>query len=134
MIKELRIGNYLKAPLGELSRVKYLGDVKNPNYIGYELINEKGEVNGFGQNGGEPIPLTPEVLLSAGFEIVCNVFCYDNFRLIKKYLNPKNEYKFVLYPFVDFIGGDVEIKYVHQLQNLYFVLTGTELEIDITKL
>ena len=32
--------------------------------------------------------------------------------------------------FYGYFGGTVEIKYVHQLQNLYFALTGEELEIE----
>jgi hypothetical protein len=31
-------------------------------------------------------------------------------------------------------NGRVELMYLHQLQNLYFAMTGTELEIDINKL
>ena len=44
---------------------------------------------------------------------------------LKNPLNPRNTKS---YPF--YINGYHEIKYVHQLQNLYFALTGEELEIN----
>jgi len=61
-VNEIRIDNYLKAPLGEIMQVKQIGHKDNPNYIycTYE--------NGFGVNGFEPIPLTEEWLLKFGFE------------------------------------------------------------------
>jgi len=152
MIKELRIGNYLKAPLGELARVKQLGILNYPDFIKCDLLNEKGEINGFGQNGFEPIPLTPEVLLAAGFEM-------EDKRQSKQHTNYFSmwviDYKYS-FAYADFRGdwgfyhsytdaGKDEnnnrfdfiscgIKYLHQLQNLVHSLTGTELEIDITKL
>lgn len=33
MIQELRIGNYVQAPLGEIMQVDILGHKENPNYI-----------------------------------------------------------------------------------------------------
>ena len=70
----------------------------------------------------EPIPLTEEWLKRFGFEKVVNgLFAIDLFHYnLKEYRlyiskNESNE--------VDF----VEIKHVHSLQNLYFALTGEEL-------
>ena len=76
-----------------------------------------------------PIPLTEEWLLKFGFgkseehEYGCNTheifgFYYD-YHFNKFYLDTPNEQ--VCIPF---------IKYVHQLQNLYFSLCGKELEIN----
>lgn len=33
--------------------------------------------------------------------------------------------------FYDWIDGNIEVKYLHQLQNLYFALTGKELDIRL---
>lgn len=74
-----------------------------------------------------PIPLTEEWLIKFGFEKVKNVNenTYPDFRkrsveLLKNvngfYVLHRNE-------------GFTDIHYVHQLQNLYFALTGEELTI-----
>ncbi|MDV3630452.1 hypothetical protein [Elizabethkingia anophelis] len=71
----------------------------------------------------EPIPITDEWLIKLGFEK-----SYSSSNCTKT----TNGYK------LDFAGGEVlyldsvrlkHIKYVHQLQNLYFALTGKELTI-----
>jgi hypothetical protein len=72
----------------------------------------------------KPIPLSEEWLLKFGFE--------------KKYWgNDKNQYPFmekglVIIDLLDYTietasGLVIEMKYVHQLQNFYFALTGKEL-------
>lgn len=76
----------------------------------------------------EPIPLTPETLEKAGFEYQHDQtgMCYYC----------KNVYMFFDGEYLSANFGhikrlDVEVKYLHQLQNLYFTLTGTELEINL---
>ena len=71
--------------------------------------------------GFEPIPLTEEWLLKFGFEVY-------------KFDHKENQYRFkdrliVIRDnlFYDY-GTGVIIKHVHQLQNLYFALTGEELK------
>ena len=66
----------------------------------------------------EPIPLTEEWLLKFGFKKIGNR--YGNGHKRKVILNKQ---------FYHSIAG--YIKYVHQLQNLYFALTQTELEYDL---
>lgn len=85
-----------------------------------------------------PIPLTPEILEKCGFEkaidgmrismpISDNLGC-DNYHLYRAY--DSNEF---------FIAGDKEnsgfgrfiIQYLHQLQNLYFAITGEEIKIEL---
>ena len=71
-----------------------------------------------------PIPLTEELILKCGFK--------------------KGQYEYMLGDFImewfhngyNFTGGEgcqmgVPILYLHQLQNLYFALTGEELIIDL---
>ena len=98
--KELRIGNYLQ----------------NRNGIPYKVLGEMF-VDGF--HGLKPIPLTEELLLRIGFSVSSlgddNVVSVNGFYLWKDRLQH--------------ITTGTRIKHVHQLQNLYFALTGEELEI-----
>ena len=87
----------------------------------------------------EPIPLTEEWLLKFGFEsynqksyklniILDNkdtflvFYSHSGGNIMMSINDPKNDYNLIR-----------EIKHVHQLQNLYFALTGEELEITKTK-
>lgn len=73
------------------------------------------------------IPLTPDVLHKAGFD--------DS--LTKGELILYLDQGFIVYDgkecFFEIDGDRIgkEIKYLHQLQNLYFALTGEELKIDL---
>jgi hypothetical protein len=115
--KDLRIGNFV-----------YLTDKEKVWEIldGYEI--DKCEENLFTQ----PIPLTEEWLVKFGFE-----FSEDESSEEKKvYFDNWNHDVIIRENIVKFYivntcetCYDVAIKYVHQLQNLYFALTGEELEI-----
>ena len=73
----------------------------------------------------EPIPLTKEWLLKFGFK-------YKEMYYESEYLTALNDCFIVVERVTGFFYVDApnnEIKYVHQLQNLYFALTGEELEI-----
>lgn len=74
----------------------------------------------------EPIPLTEEWLLKLGFEKEETGIYTEKWFLYKKddfVLHWRNQY-----PEFGWLES-IEIKYVHQLQNLFYALTGTELEI-----
>jgi hypothetical protein len=65
----------------------------------------------------KPIILTEEWLLKLGFDInIPYGWFYRGFKLNKNFS-------------YELIGDAIKIKYVHQLQNLYFALTGEELTI-----
>ena len=73
----------------------------------------------------KPIPLTREWLLKFGFTQINNRFTLENFRFhIEK---PCNYHGFLFCE--NHIVITDKIKHVHQLQNLYFALTGEELTI-----
>jgi hypothetical protein len=111
---ELRIGNYFTDGANILI-VKSISDYPS---------------DGFKLNGGTfyedlclPIPLTEEWLIKFGFEYdkFCGIWNFKFFSITTKgsgYVNSIN-------------GGEydngIEFNYVHQLQNLYFALTGEEL-------
>jgi hypothetical protein len=101
------------------------------NWISYEgkLTLLRDVLSGFHY---EPIPLTPEILEKAGFKKGEPFYISheDTFYLGDRYFwvqhcfchKTSHESAIVLAWWV---------KYVHQLQNLYFALTGEELEINL---
>ena len=106
---ELRIGNWM------------MGNVPfqiEPNDIGLDYYHEQQK----GVSRWEPIPLTEEWLIKFGFKRL-----FDKFWM-KKHLLLNNGF---VPMFTDGNYHEEEIgeqlKYVHQLQNLYFALTGEEL-------
>jgi hypothetical protein len=109
---ELRIGQNYKHSNGTIIKLdlRFFYAMTN-NFDGYKLDDL------------QPIPLTEDILLKCGFEC----FEFDN--------GQPNQYRFksrliVIRDnvFVDY-GSSVKILYIHQLQNLYFALTGEELNI-----
>ncbi len=87
-----------------------------------------------------PIPLTEEILLKCGF--VYNGYKYDcddgvERRVFehKDYFGDFIEYDGYYLPkpyyFEDAFGENFKLKHLHQLQNLYFALTGEELNVEL---
>jgi hypothetical protein len=87
----------------------------------------------------KPIPLTPEILEKCGFKTdIYLELANDDFALIYRREVKDKKWGDCLvfegnggydYP------GDIplwHIKYLHQLQNLYYALAGEELEIELT--
>ena len=116
--RELRIGNLL-------DRGDYICKVKTIEEEGLilEPINYKEEI--FVERYIKPIPLTEDWLIKLGF--------------FEKYGSCYNRWNIKLFTLIDsedddgnlkgefIFNGTLEVKYVHQLQNLYFALTGAEL-------
>lgn len=133
---ELRIGNYVKPLVGELEHVmcvdwigwKIGGDLIDENYE--EFLSSYQELE---HEDVEGIPLTEQWLLKFGFEK--DNFCPDEYdRLYTMYsfgsFYKKEDYFLPKpYYFADAFGDNFKLRYVHQLQNLYFALTGEELTI-----
>ena len=119
---ELRIGNLVNS--------------KNDGIISITNISEKSvavsEAHCYNHIPVEfisPIPLTEEWLLKLGFKKRKNrhLFHWENKIVISEY---KDEFENFFYPKTGYdIRFSNEIKYVHQLQNLYFALTGAELTV-----
>ncbi len=116
---ELRIGNYL------LDNKYKEADSWIAELSGWDIDNYSNN------KCFDAIPLTPEILEKFGFE-------KSGLYWIKK----DNWIRIWEWGIVDVsyhterLGGDyedraIEIKYLHQLQNLYFALTGEELEINL---
>jgi hypothetical protein len=112
---ELRIGNYFYDTLGKVNRI----DLEAITYIVKEPHNQV-----------KPIPLTEEWLLKFGFskrDVLSSVLYDMKNPRFSIYLNPpidkSNKWNILG------IEKNINIQYVHQLQNLYFALTGEELTI-----
>lgn len=131
MIKELRIGNWvfgLDTPLMPSQSKKYFQ---------VDGISEDGincwRVEGFDTEYAtfEPIPLTPEVLLAAGFQNFDNTWIVGRISEWEVHLM---KYGFVItHETCDPRIWNIPINTLHGVQNAIFALTGTELEIDLTK-
>ncbi len=128
---ELRIGNYI-----------FENDKQATVSMLYEYTKEGEGVNGFPERYEpdkyiypkvEPIPLTEEWLVKFGFE-------YDEKECLYKILVNKKEEEYIYlasdekfnylkcgYKGEYYFHPSQHIQYVHQLQNLYFALTGEEL-------
>ncbi|MDV3470858.1 hypothetical protein CMV02_02890 [Elizabethkingia anophelis] len=114
--KELRLGNYLHDRNGNLCKVIEL----RQDGIYAPAINEA--ITGL---PNKPIELTEDWLLKFGFSKIRYTdkkLNYYSKGFVKCYIENSNI-------FFDVIQGCIQVKYVHQLQNLYFALTGEELTI-----
>lgn len=87
-------------------------------------------------NGYEPIPITPEILIAAGFEKqghsneFWNIWRLQNEWWVGESLH--DEPSAGVEKGYCYWGDDyVKVLFFHQLQNLYFALTGKELEIKL---
>ncbi len=101
------------------------------NYIYYGFENRVWQVSPISISGienntvkSEPIPLTEEWLVNFGFtktgHYYWDVLYFELTELGNgKYINSVNGHEY---------DHGIEIQYVHQLQNLYFALTGEELK------
>lgn len=116
--EELRIGNIIKHSLTECV-VESIFNCEN-----IDVSNEYEEWNAL-LDECKPIPLTEEWLIKFGFEKTKGyVFKIDKFSLFDHNYDQVNLFLQLNSPNVPLI----HIKFVHQLQNLYFALTGKELK------
>jgi len=127
MIKanELRVGNYVNyKPIDDICDLSLQNrsvfnmiDVDDIHLISTGTMNDRFE----------PIQLTEHWLIKFGFSTTQ----WDNFNSYRLMVGD-NDYTIVIYSDGNCEVGDIvtlKIKSVHQLQNLYFALTGEELEI-----
>jgi len=75
-----------------------------------------------------PIKLTEEWLVKFGFVNGIKRIDEANHLNLFNSVGADGYLFYIGYPY-EYAGTDLEIKHVHQLQNLYFALTGEELEI-----
>jgi hypothetical protein len=113
--KDLRIGN----------KVDLYGSIATIQAIDFST--------GYAITKGRPISLTEEILFKCGFNKIYVTDPQLENSQSKWYIDDLEIFKFEdnhEYLFFSF-GQDFKIIYLHQLQNLYFELTGKELEIKL---
>lgn len=107
--KEFRVGNYFQPT-----------DGSNEEYQEVS-INDLVAWLDRGAIYGKPIPLTKDWLLSLGFE---DTYFSDSGKLAGYRINDKD----LLNDDMTLIWFNTEIKFVHQLQNFYYLLNNIELK------
>lgn len=120
--KELRIGNWIHL-YDKLDDTPYYRKVTGFTNTGkvWLVKNPKHEECAWDIQDIKPIPLTDEWLLSLGFEKIIGGGISFNKGKISIYLNGRTDFNSLTIL-------EESFKYVHQIQNLYFALTGYELE------
>ncbi|KKO91754.1 hypothetical protein AAW12_08820 [Sphingobacterium sp. Ag1] len=126
---ELRVGNYVASDHFKdrdvIVKVRLIGQeqaiVEHPNGLTEPMLY---------QCEMRAIKLTEEILLNCGFE---DVSTYKDFRLvINEDLYIEVSLRKNINAYVSIFDIDIlNVIYLHQLQNLYFALTGKELEVKI---
>lgn len=111
---ELRIGNWVQ--------------IGNDHQIVYQIIFNRGSGHSinhkdYNEDFFNPVPLTPEILKK------CELQECQNFANDWTYIKEDEGEHYLVCDFVKVSSRP--IKYLHQLQNLYFSLTGRELEINL---
>ena len=129
-VKELRVGNVLYVKYESKTHIVHSIHEYNTFNGGYAIRME----NGFkcSLDYAEPVPLTEELLLKCGFNIECYEYCIKEQRLfaIEDFWilhNCHNDFYGVM------CSNKVvrKIEHLHQLQNIYYALTGEELEVRL---
>lgn len=122
--QELRIGNWIN---DESAGIRQWMKDDYVNYSGYD-----GRDENYISDKIEPIPLSPEILLKCGFEFDGDEYSYEYKNIdadirfsLKDGVFVPNPY-YTGQPFTE----SAYPKYLHQLQNLIFSLTGEELTIE----
>lgn len=127
---ELRIGNIIH----QFSRIEASNssDFTKDILVSIEILNKIDCKYSF--IGYEPIPLTEEWLVKFGINnvSVTRIKCYQTILGYYNITIEDNIFKFWISD-CDDCRFALDIKYVHQLQNLYFALTGEELTIPSEK-
>lgn len=123
--KELRIGNYISDLDGKIIKVEEL-TICAP-------YTTKKRINNLPFDYYKPIPLTEEILLKCGFEFNDS----SHYQISKpsifieelRYVYNINDFEIILFKGIYYYkyNNNIEVKYLHQLQNLFFSLCGEEL-------
>jgi hypothetical protein len=118
---ELRIGNYIQVPFGD--EEPWVRSVDTIYY--YSIMTENGR-HCF-EHQFDFVPLTKEWLVKFGFEKIEE----DEFEIeiLSNRISVNISHWTYQIGYSIYWTNEIEIQHVHQLQNLYFALTGQELEI-----
>ena len=117
--EELMYGNKLLF-LNEVVTFSNISQIREDGIFWIKTIEPKIDSKSF---HFKPIPITEEWLLKFGF------FKHNNAYVLEKPNENIMNFKFSIWNDFTYNSSEfpVELKYVHQLQNLHFALTGTHL-------
>ena len=106
--------------LNEVVTFSHISQIREDGIFWIKTIEPKIDSKSF---HFKPIPITEEWLLRFGF------FKYNNAYVLQKPNENIINFKFSIWSDFTYNSSEfpVELKSVHQLQNLYFTLTGTHL-------
>lgn len=131
----MRIGNcYHPVEFGSSNMIRTLSDIRMIAVRDFQIAVE------WGADCYQPIPLTEDILLKCGFQkmIVDSYLKQDDITMFTKgYIELSSDLHLLYYTFDDrhdvwyYEILDRQIKYLHELQNLYFALSGEELQIKL---
>jgi len=119
---ELRIGNYV-THIESLDPMEIV-NIKKIGGMDIKYLNNKRIFDGYNYDEIDPVLLTEQWLKDFGFEQFSNYKIYNkgDFQIDK---TAKEQDESGYWFFIN--SYPVNVVYVHQLQNLYFALTGREL-------
>ena len=119
--KELKLGNYCYCQ----DEINVIYGITKEGFVQYEKDNN---VYYCGIDELKPIELTEEILLKCGFDV--NIDIYYLPKMNGYFKKPFKEAEHFLYK-SNSSDKLSSVKHLHQLQNLYYALTGEELEINL---
>jgi hypothetical protein len=119
--KELRIGNTISDYGDRIITVKSI-EKPIPGIKHFISVNENNSM--YQPDDIQPIPLTEEWLLKFGFEDEKHIYRKGRF-FIENLFGDRFTFRITINNAESAHAN--EVKFVHQLQNLYFALTGIEL-------
>lgn len=139
---ELRLGNYIQVNngsnytgIGTVATMSNTGEENDVAYYDNNGLYEYTDLRLF-----QPVPLTEEWLIKFGFEAYSTHVNYIELQIksnkpsnhvVIRYGLQRDYFNIFNHSECDFTEMQylTEVKFVHQLQNLYFALTGEELTI-----
>ena len=120
-VRELRIGNLVEAPKGFTHKIERLDELSDRVYHGLRITEKHLLCFGFKKH---------KYHFSYWFTKSCGKHKPE---LLTNDIGELGFSKKLDFVFIDSYDN-IQLKYVHQVQNLYFALTGKELEINSKKL
>jgi hypothetical protein len=116
--KNYRVGNFVRSKINGISKVEQVGSSINSNYVGGRSLD-----GNYWENSYLPVEITEQWLIDFGFRkdeetdyrwFIDDWLAYD---LDDNCIRISDSWEFG------------KRKYVHELQNLFFAITGRELEL-----
>jgi len=135
---ELRIGSLIKYEDANWCVTEIVCPISNYTFSGYDIDvpEKKGLCHIISVEGANAIPITEEWLLKFGFRCKFEGGVYfgpqyeKHFEAAEKLIELAYDINSEHWFFNNWFPSDVHIKSVHQLQNIIFALTQTELIIN----